>query len=110
MTPRPQYRPLPEITPTDRAFRDDTIAAVAKLETTTANLGDRMDAGFASMEKQFFAVGETLEKLNATLTTFGGRLQSLEESRDRSRKLVKWLGGVAATVVAAIVLIVLGLK
>ncbi len=97
----------------DRAFRDDTIAAIATLKATTANLGDtvetmseslcdRMDQGFNRMEKAFLDVGGTLDKMNDILTTHATKLQSLTEREERSRKIVKWVAGIVAAVIGAL--------
>lgn len=96
----------------DRVFRDETIAAIATLNVTAANLGervegvkedlcDRMDAGFSRMERSFLDMGNTLSKMNDTLTAHATKLQSLTEREERSRKIVKWVASIVATVVAA---------
>lgn len=85
-------------------------AAIARLEAGHSHLGDRLDQGFERMDRQFESVNGTLGKLTDHLTTQDKTLQSLSESRDRQKKLLKWAGSVIATVVAALLLLLVGLK
>lgn len=114
MPPRHAHKPQPnfENTPMDRAFRDDTISAIATLTTTASSLGDRiesikldlydrMDSGFERQEKAFFQMGETLEKIESAFTSHDKMLQRLTDREERNRRIVKWVFSIVGTFVAA---------
>lgn len=88
----------------------DTTDRLARLETSLEHVSQRLDEGFDAMAKQFFDVGQTLDKINSYISTQDKTLTSLVESRERTRRLMRWAGGVVTAVLSAAVLVLLGLK
>lgn len=82
-----------------------TATAIAELRAAsesnqeqTAAIAEKVDAGFA-------ALTASLKEIGNTLSQHGLSLQSLTESRTRTRSWVKWVGSIAATVIAALALV-----
>lgn len=85
-----------EDTPMSRAI--ETAVAIQGLKVTVENLVEKVDGGFSRNDI-------AMAKVTALLDVHDRHLTDLQRREERNRAIVKWVSGVAATVVAALVLL-----
>lgn len=81
----------------------ETARSIEHLHTSLAHLSDKFDNGFERM-------GGAMERMTAMVERHDRALEALANRDDRNRAIVRWVASIAATVVAALVLIVFGVR
>ncbi len=76
----------------------ETAVAIQGLKVTVENLVEKVDGGFSRNDI-------AMAKVTSLLDVHDRHLADLQRREARNRAIVKWVSGVAATVVAALVLL-----
>jgi Haemolysin XhlA len=86
---------------------EDTIT---EIQIALARLETAVTAGFARMDEKLDGLSGRVDNLESSGKRMSTAVASLEVSRKSIRASIKWIGGILATVVAALVLAKIGLK